>query len=220
MEGRAANCVLHGMYVQFHSIHVPPLAASEFLACRPARSELTTNQAGTLQSLWPAQWQIQCLKVPSVQAGLTSLFTASMSGHLDVVRLLLDSKADANLADQVQYMVFYVSPIAIPTSTESHHLGGSISHSSSCPTSYAFSPTATRVSSETVPATRPPMDSHINFLFRLLYPPPLLSLSLFSSPSLPPFPPSSLTLHPPSPFLTLAFHLPLHPLQLVPFMVL
>ncbi len=27
-----------------------------------------------------------------------------MNGHLDVVRLLLDSKADANLADQVHCM--------------------------------------------------------------------------------------------------------------------
>ncbi len=27
---------------------------------------------------------------------------ASMTGHLDVVRLLLDSKADANLTDQVR----------------------------------------------------------------------------------------------------------------------
>jgi hypothetical protein len=38
---------------------------------------------------------------PRVQTGLTGLFMASMNGHLDVVRLLLDSKADANLADQV-----------------------------------------------------------------------------------------------------------------------
>jgi ankyrin repeat protein len=38
---------------------------------------------------------------PIVQAGLTGLFMASMNGHLDVVRLLLESKADANLADQV-----------------------------------------------------------------------------------------------------------------------
>jgi hypothetical protein len=38
---------------------------------------------------------------PLVQAGLTGLFMASMNGHLDVVRLLLESKADANLADQV-----------------------------------------------------------------------------------------------------------------------
>ncbi len=36
-----------------------------------------------------------------VQAGLSGLFMASMNGHLDVVRLLLDSKANANLADQV-----------------------------------------------------------------------------------------------------------------------
>jgi ankyrin repeat protein len=35
------------------------------------------------------------------QAGFTGLFMASMNGHLDVVRLLLDSKADANLTDQV-----------------------------------------------------------------------------------------------------------------------
>ena len=38
------------------------------------------------------------------QAGLTGLFTASFNGHLDVVRLLLDSKADANLANQVPAM--------------------------------------------------------------------------------------------------------------------
>jgi hypothetical protein len=38
---------------------------------------------------------------PLVQTGLTGLFMASMNGHLDVVRLLLDSRADANLADQV-----------------------------------------------------------------------------------------------------------------------
>ncbi len=41
----------------------------------------------------------------TVQAGLTALFTASVNGHLDVVRLLLENKADANLtesqADQV-----------------------------------------------------------------------------------------------------------------------
>jgi hypothetical protein len=36
-----------------------------------------------------------------MQAGLSSLFMACMSGHLDVVRLLLANKADANLQDQV-----------------------------------------------------------------------------------------------------------------------
>jgi hypothetical protein len=37
-----------------------------------------------------------------VQAGLTSLFTASMNGKLDVVRLLLGSKAMTGFqADQV-----------------------------------------------------------------------------------------------------------------------
>ncbi len=35
----------------------------------------------------------------TVQAGLTSLFMASMNGHLEVVRLLLENKADANLAE-------------------------------------------------------------------------------------------------------------------------
>ncbi len=37
---------------------------------------------------------------PSMQAGLTGLVMASMNGHVDVARLLLESKADANLADQ------------------------------------------------------------------------------------------------------------------------
>jgi hypothetical protein len=39
--------------------------------------------------------------LPTVQAGLTGLFTASMHGHLDVVRRLLENQADANLADKV-----------------------------------------------------------------------------------------------------------------------
>ena len=36
------------------------------------------------------------------QDGTTGLIPASKNGHLEVVRLLLDSKADANLADKVQ----------------------------------------------------------------------------------------------------------------------
>ena len=36
------------------------------------------------------------------QDGTTGLILASMNGHVEVVRLLLDSKADANLADEVQ----------------------------------------------------------------------------------------------------------------------
>ena len=36
------------------------------------------------------------------QDGCTGLILASNSGHVEVVRLLLDSKADANLADEVQ----------------------------------------------------------------------------------------------------------------------
>ena len=35
------------------------------------------------------------------QYGCTGLILASKNGHLEVVRLLLDSKADANLADKV-----------------------------------------------------------------------------------------------------------------------
>jgi hypothetical protein len=46
-----------------------------------------------------------------MQAGLTSLFMASMNGHLDVVRLLLERKADANLADQVQHTPFLLLPL-------------------------------------------------------------------------------------------------------------
>jgi hypothetical protein len=36
------------------------------------------------------------------QDGFTGLFLALQNGHLEVVRLLLDSKADANLANKVQ----------------------------------------------------------------------------------------------------------------------
>ncbi len=36
------------------------------------------------------------------QGGRTGLIMASEKGHLEVVRLLLESRADANLADEVQ----------------------------------------------------------------------------------------------------------------------
>ena len=36
------------------------------------------------------------------QDGTTGLYIASQNGHFEVVRLLLDSKADANLARKVQ----------------------------------------------------------------------------------------------------------------------
>jgi ankyrin repeat protein len=39
-----------------------------------------------------------------VQTGRTGLIEASIGGHLEVVRLLLDNKADASLADQVHGM--------------------------------------------------------------------------------------------------------------------
>ena len=51
-----------------------------------------------------------------MQNMLTGLFMASMNGHLDVVRLLLERKADANLADQVQHTPFLLLPL-----TQSHN---------------------------------------------------------------------------------------------------
>ena len=45
--------------------------------------------------------------IPLLQAGLTGLFTACMNGHFDVVQLLLDRKADANLANQVCFALVW-----------------------------------------------------------------------------------------------------------------
>ena len=41
----------------------------------------------------------------SPQRGKTPLFTASSSGHTDVMRLLLENKADPNISDKVSYSI-------------------------------------------------------------------------------------------------------------------
>ena len=41
----------------------------------------------------------------SSQDGDTPLYTASSNGHTDVVRLLLENKADPNISDKVSYSI-------------------------------------------------------------------------------------------------------------------
>jgi hypothetical protein len=52
------------------------------------------------------------------QDGFTGLYLASQNGHREVVRLLLDSKADANLADKVH-------PFSLPADWLSTHINTS-----------------------------------------------------------------------------------------------
>ena len=41
----------------------------------------------------------------SPQYGKTPLYTASSNGHTDVVKLLLENKADPNVSDEVSYSI-------------------------------------------------------------------------------------------------------------------
>ena len=41
----------------------------------------------------------------SLQGGETPLYIASQNGHTDVVRILLENKADPNISDEVSYSI-------------------------------------------------------------------------------------------------------------------
>ena len=54
---------------------------------------------------------------PLSQDGVTGLYKAAQNGHLEVVRLLLDSRADPNRADEVASLLL---PLSLRPSLRAH----------------------------------------------------------------------------------------------------